>query len=545
MAFSRSFLNDSLAVLVFFQIFGFYDAGGMNAKSLSEAIEGKTPLHVVTLTRTTRNKEGYILPDKCLPISAAEAVTILAIANAFCGNQSPIDETYKTIDTAHSFDNKQFVTIKEQFNSKNKQEVLAEILEQELKSIGGLEESLISQIVSSRDNAVFKATLLKQDDNSKLEMKFDNINPSDIRRSKVSGVSGDKFVHKQEGKIKGTIEFVIEIGGYQWIIPNYNTVSKIKEALKLRTENQDEQLKKKYFSRNPFLLGYLGVQNHQKVAYYKELYKNAVKVLDKHRLPKTELCLFVANELFFGKDFILPNYYPSLLPQFSLQALTCINFLLEENGIIPDVRPFDEKLDQSCVESTVKWPPAVGSKYFRSVSFYKVGSKIVQEYSKSSYFQECDFALENGYTYLFGQCLDIPHEEDFTKLISTQICFDLQTKRRSNQTGYIPIHVFQSNTHDLSEVLAIESPPPSPSRADIPGQPKLIIHADPKNQELFVRHEEECFSWMENSKKKAFELHTSGGKTHYTTSPPQESFTFSIDKGDHVDSYTITHWVLK
>lgn len=176
MAFSRSFLNDSLAVLVFFQIFGFYDAGGMNAKSLSEAIEGKTPLHVVTLTRTTRNKEGYILPDKCLPISAAEAVTILAIANAFCGNQSPIDETYKTIDTAHSFDNKQFATIKEQFNSKNKQEVLAEILEQELKSIGGLEESLISQIVSSRDNAVFKATLLKQDDNSKLEMKFDNIN---------------------------------------------------------------------------------------------------------------------------------------------------------------------------------------------------------------------------------------------------------------------------------------------------------------------------------------------------------------------------------
>ena len=135
MAFSRSFLNDFLAVLVFFQIFGFCNAVEMNVDSLRTAVEGKSPLHVVTLTRTTRNKEGYILPDKCLPISAAEAVTILAIANVFCGNQSPIDETYKTIDTAHSFDNKQFAAIEEQFNSKNKQEVLAEILEQELKSI--------------------------------------------------------------------------------------------------------------------------------------------------------------------------------------------------------------------------------------------------------------------------------------------------------------------------------------------------------------------------------------------------------------------------
>jgi len=85
MAFSRSFLNKSIAVVVFFQIFGFYDIVGMNKVSLSTAIEGGTPLHVVTLTRTTLNKKGDILFDKCIPISAAEAVTIFAIANAFCG----------------------------------------------------------------------------------------------------------------------------------------------------------------------------------------------------------------------------------------------------------------------------------------------------------------------------------------------------------------------------------------------------------------------------------------------------------------------------
>ncbi|MBE6447565.1 MAG: hypothetical protein E7015_03755 [Alphaproteobacteria bacterium] len=374
-------------------------------------------------------------------------------------------------------------------------------------------------------------------------MKFDSINRSDVRNSNNSGIVGEKFVHKQEGKIKGTIEFVIEMGDHRWRIPNYNTVSKIKEILKLQKENQDEQLKKKYFSKNPFLLGYLGIQRRQEVKYYQQLYNQAVEVLDKHRLPQTELCLFVTNELFFGKDFILPNDYPSLLPRFFIQTLTCINFLLEENEIINSSQSFDGNLDQ-IVESNVKWPQTVGSKYFRSVSFYKVGSEVVQEYSKSSYFRECDSALENGYTYLFGQSRDIPHKNDLTKLISTQICFDLQTKRRANQTDYIPIHVFQSNTHDLSEVLAIESHSHNPSKADIPGQPKLIIHADPKNQELFVKHEEKCFNYMGNPGENTLELIQSS-KTHYTTMPPKESFTFSIDKGDHVDSYTITHWELK
>ncbi|MBE6447667.1 MAG: hypothetical protein E7015_04285 [Alphaproteobacteria bacterium] len=79
----------------------------------------------------------------------------------FVGDQSHIDEIYKTIYDAHDFDDEQFVAIEKQFSGENKQRALAEILQQELRSIGGLEESLISQIVFSSDRVVFKATLLE------------------------------------------------------------------------------------------------------------------------------------------------------------------------------------------------------------------------------------------------------------------------------------------------------------------------------------------------------------------------------------------------
>lgn len=278
-----------------------------------------------------------------------------------------------------------------------------------------------------------------------------------------------------------------------------------------------------------------------------------MKALDGYCFQERSLCLFVANELFFGKGFVLPSRYPLLLPFLPDHVLSCVNFLLEENNVVDGTETIEDAINQRIVISDIeKWPLSTtaaireggGKKFFRSASFYSIGEKNVQQYTKSSYFRECDSALKNGYVYLFGQKRDIRCEgDDFTKLISTQICFDLQTKRRSNQNDVeAPIHVFQSNTHDLGEALLRESHSCEPSRADIPGHPRIIIHADPKNQELFIKHEEKRFFWGQEEAPKSI---LSDSKTRYTNMSPQESFTFSLNKGDHVDSYTITHWVLK
>lgn len=552
MTFSRGFLNNALAFVVFFQIFGFYDTVGMSTASLSAAIEGKTPLHVVTLTRAVCDKDGSILSDRYYPISAAESATIFSIVSYFLGNSV---DFAKCIQNAYEFDIKQFTKIEAEIQKQNHESNVREIL------LGQLKEAQIED--QQLKNAIIEAITHNKSVNLKVCAKIDSHEEDfglkeNIPKFRVNQIS--------TGKIKKSdfVSWVINDGRGipQWLSDCPDT-KQLKGKISCYVFDQpitleqkdkisqviasyktiDEELKGRYFRTNPFLFGYLGIPHVEDVKYFLDLFDAAQRAIS---TTLSGLSIFVTNELFFGKDFILPNCYPSLLPQFSLQALTCINFLLEENEIMPSVQPFNEELDQSGVESNAsEWTQAVDPKYFRSVSFYKVGSKVVQEYSKSSYFRECDSALENGYTYLFGQRLDIPPTGDFIKLISTQICFDLQTQRRANQTGDIPIHVFQSNTHDLSEVLAIENPPPNPSRADIPGQPKLIIHADPKNQELFVKHEEKRFDYIENPESKSFELCTSSSKTHYTAMPPQESFTFSINKGDHVDSYTITHWVLK
>ncbi len=125
---------------------------------------------------------------------------------------------------------------------------------------------------------------------------------------------------------------------------------KISQVFTSHKPNIDE-IKGHYFQTKPFLFGYLGIPRVENVKYFLDLFGAAQRAIS---APLSGLSVFVANELFFGKDFILPNCYPSLLPQFSLQALTCINFLLEENEIMRSVQPFDEKLDQRVVESNIK-----------------------------------------------------------------------------------------------------------------------------------------------------------------------------------------------
>lgn len=81
----------------------------------------------------------------------------------------------------------------------------------------------------------------------------------------------------------------------------------------------------------------------------------------------------------------------------------------------------------------------------------------MQQYTKSSYFQECNSAIANGgYAYLFGDGLDKHVDsEDFTDLITTQICYDVgyaRKKEKPEQKDHPAlIHVIQSNTKEISE----------------------------------------------------------------------------------------------
>lgn len=555
MAFSRSFLNNSLAVLVLSQVVGFYDSVGMDTSSLSAAIEGQTPLHVVTLTRTVCDTNGSVLSEIYPPISAAEAATIFSIVNYFLGNNINFAEY---IQKAHEFDIKQFTEIESEIQKQNHEDNVRKILLEQLEEAKienpQLKKAIIEAII--HNESVHLKVHAKIDSHEEAFELKGNIPPFRVNQISTGKIKKSDFVSCviTDGRAipqwlsdcPDTKQLKGEISCYVFDQP---ITSKQKDKISQVIESYktiDEELKGRYFRTNPFLFGYLGIPHLENVKYFLDLFDAAQRAIP---TPLSGLSIFVANELFFGKNFILPNNYPSLIPDFSSQILSCINFLLETKTPLPEMilikkEDYNSSFDWIDVVGE-KWPPTVGPKYFRSVSFYKVENRVVQEYSKSSYFQECDSALGNGYTYLFGQSHDVPHEDDFTKLISTQICFDLQTKRRANQTDYIPIHIFQSNTHDLSEVLAIESHSFNPSQADIPGKPKLIIHADPKNQELFVKHEEKRFDYIENSENESFKLCASSSKTHYTAMPPQESFTFSINKGGHVDSYTITHWVLK
>jgi hypothetical protein len=181
------------------------------------------------------------------------------------------------------------------------------------------------------------------------------------------------------------------------------------------------------------------------------------------------------------------------------------------------------------------------------VSFYKIVENIVQEYTKSSYCQEDDTAIFDGeYAYLFGQGMDSTGQFN---MVSTQICYDLSCGARALQkTGTLaikaPIHIIQSNRLEISGFL-------SPDQLNIPGHPKVVIHADPSWQEVFVPYTASNMDLPTESLTSSSSSSSSSPSTaapvvreHYATIAPKQTFTFSIDKGGYKDSYTITHWIL-
>lgn len=142
------------------------------------------------------------------------------------------------------------------------------------------------------------------------------------------------------------------------------------------------------------------------------------------------LNLLSKNQSFFGKNFVLPTKYIEYILPASENVLSCINFLLSMPGKIPGeaVQKIDDpKLfnNPSNCESYAKYETRTESfnKFFRRVSYYKLGEEELQRYTKSSYLNESSIAINaGGYAYLFELGKDIGK---LTELISTQICYDL------------------------------------------------------------------------------------------------------------------------
>ncbi len=204
-------------------------------------------------------------------------------------------------------------------------------------------------------------------------------------------------------------------------------------------------------------------------------------------------CIFVSNELFFGKDYVLPLEYPSFIPPAPGNVLSCMNFLQETTVTyltrqIPKDgdRYFSYELKKEIFEQKNE----TENLSFRNVSFYRVGEEFVQVYTKSSHFDESPSALswmlsplmsKLKWTYRFGIDRDIAMDDIFSGVVSTQICYDLGCARVNQKESInAPIHIIQSNTKDIRGALNEEEQPA------IPGHPRVIIHADPEWQEVYV-----------------------------------------------------------
>ena len=228
--------------------------------------------------------------------------------------------------------------------------------------------------------------------------------------------------------------------------------------------------------------------------------------------------------------------------------LLCVNFLLNE-GFTQPINTLTAEKTREWQEGSIpiwinteleKWPTNSSGEFFRNVSFYSVGSNTIQTYTKSSYSYECDSALKSGYRYLFGKRYDTFIDTNYKDLISTMICLDLFSKVRSNQESLSTlIHVFQSNTHTLSDYLPmLDRKAESYSMKNIPGNPEIIIHADPLNQDLFLQHEVGEFTY---SSDRNFDV---SAKKTYVSEPPKQTYTISLKKQNHNDSYIIKYWLL-
>lgn len=279
------------------------------------------------------------------------------------------------------------------------------------------------------------------------------------------------------------------------------------------------------------------------------VYQNISSFFKDDAILISEPCLLVVNEQFFGKNFIFPCDFSlsDIMPQFPENVLICINLLKEEKEEIPSTSRVPvlrdgnlRKPEDFFIAHELKYENYCSvveskTKFFRNVSFYLSNGEIIQEYTKSSYCKEYDSLIEYGlFAYLFGSGVD--SDSQWNALLSTQICFDLSSGVREQQTEIkAPIHIIQSNRLEISQYIINDSQK-LVDKNRTPGQPKIIVHSDPSWPEVFT---------SDGSFTKTLDLSLSriDKRMHYQQIRPKRTFRFFIDT-DCKNAYTITHWIV-
>lgn len=520
-------------VIIFVALFS-RNIWGMTPSLLSSALFGEKLLHIVTLTRAPVDNHGDISADShlYLPISASEAATVFAITNYFLG--SPGDKFKEEIRKANEFDQieKQSAVEYTAQRKRNREEIiLAQLSSLAVPShLESWKERILHEYKESKTIVLVPSeafVFFEDQDIGKRRLKKNDIDMHLVRTiESTTGILGRRLLtllennEKIESKCNYKGEVFYKISGTE--IP-----SKIKVSL-------DAILSQKLpvdFSKQ-FLVDYAAISVHD-VDYYETLYQQATGLFVQ-KVPPSAPCMFVSNELFLGKNFIVPNEYHTFIPSAPENVLSCINFLSEEPSQCKLCRELSSGNEgrfsgRKLNYEKYKRCTAHANKFFRSVSMYKVGSKTVQSYTKGSYYEECDLAIETGqYAYLFGDGFD--STGIYSDLISTQICFDTGVVRIGQKELSPLIHIIQSNTKEVSQYIL-----PNDGQPGIPGRPEIIIHADPERKDVYLSYP--CHSLVLG--KTLEEVHRC-----YASTAPKETFTFIIKEGNRRNAYTITHWEL-
>lgn len=519
------------------------------AKRILSSISSSSrePLHIVTLTRQQNGiMQGscYTMRSTYSPITASEACTLFAVANLFLGEEDDKCFLY-ALDTASRFDEAEFLKVVD-FNKSRcdkKKEKIENLLE---KDIAAMElplqtvKEILLRAVLNGGIEVESAYVKIQNFGEELKLKNDFLN-SDERSTKARNIlTGKGSVLKanledQSLTIKANKTYSVDLFYKLNLSKGMNVAisdNQLKELdtllnkIDAETESDDQLLNVyRQLTRKP-------------KSDYVSLYFNFKEKLSGTCIKNCP-CIFVSNELFFGKDYVLLLEYPNFIPPAPKNVLSCVNFLQETIvTYLPKQIPADGDRYSSYELSreTFRQKNETGDCSFRNVSFYRVGKELVQVYTKSSYCDESPSALswmpptskpKSKLTYRFGIDRDVAIDDIFFNIVSTQICYDLGSARINQKDIIAPIHIIQSNTKDIRGALNTEEQPA------IPGHPRVIIHADPDWQEVYVTSKKIKWSSEETVSEKLMEY------------PVKESIDFEVPKQCGLtDVYTLTHWVL-
>jgi hypothetical protein len=164
-----------------------------------------------------------------------------------------------------------------------------------------------------------------------------------------------------------------------------------------------------------------------------------------------------------------------------------------------------------------------------SVVFWN--GKPITHYLKSSYMKEADPLLEER-LYLLGRGIDEINPEVtsglhdmvsiITKYLSTEICYDLEIGVRKKLNSYPPegkIHIVVSNTLSLAQLGSAEN---------LPDHIPLIIHVDPKDQEILLKNEVQATLYPLSSSDMAGDPLHSVRYNQFTKAMPLATFRVNL-----------------